>query len=356
MGKAGLPLGCALAAVSGCLLYTDTINQAPTVKLLPPAAVHPRSPATFKAEAQDPDGDQVQLGWSTLPHRCPPLMDSAWAGAVERTSSIFMVTPMSRERFCVRVVARDEYGAEAHAMTDVEPANRPPIARLEISPATVGGAPLPIFSTVKLDATGSGDPDGDEVNRTFDVKDATGMAIKLDECGAVAQCFSAERSGAYTATLAISDGVETRTTTVPFNVAEDQPPCIAQTDPVVAIPVVVLPADGPARRFEVKQVRDDGHPFPAGPRGRASFHWFAGRGEAGALARIVGHDRPELDVGATLIDDVRPGDVARVRVEVRDPEREKPSELRALDACADRAVCEQPAGCVRWITWTLRFQ
>jgi hypothetical protein len=356
VGKAGLPLGCALAAVSGCLLYTDTINQAPTVKLLPPAAVHPRSPATFRAEAQDPDGDQVQLGWSTLPGGCASISASAWAAAGEQNGFAFMVTPGSRDRFCVRVVARDDSGAEAQAVVDVEPENRVPVARLALRPATAPGALVPIFSTVKLDATGSDDPDGDDVLRTFEVKDAAGMAIMLDECGSTTRCFVAERSGAYVATLAVSDGALTQTATVVFNVAEDQPPCIEQTDPAVAIPVVVLPADGPSRRFEVKQVRDDGHPFPAGPRGRASFHWFAGRGEAGALVRIVGHDRPELDVGANLIDDVRPGDVARVRVEVRDPEREKPSELRALDACADRAVCEQPAGCVRWITWTLRFQ
>jgi hypothetical protein len=119
--------------------------------------------------------------------------------------------------------------------------------------------------------------------------------------------------------------------------------------------VVVLAVTDPPRRFEVRQVADDGNPFPPGPLGGPTFVWYTAR-ETGPWTRALGYDRPTFDVSAASFEDARPGSVYRVRVEARDPAHDDPAALRPLEACADLRVCEQPPRCVRWVGWKVQLQ
>jgi hypothetical protein len=60
-----------------------------------------------------------------------------------------------------------------------------------------------------------------------------------------------------------------------------------------------------------------------------------------------------FEVSAALFEDARPGSSYRVRVEVRDPLHESGNDLRG---CGEAAICMVPDKCVRWVTWSVRFQ
>jgi hypothetical protein len=71
----------------------------------------------------------------------------------------------------------------------------------------------------------------------------------------------------------------------------------------------------------------------------------------------VGYDRPVFDVSAARFEDVRPGSVYKVRVAVHDPQHDSQADGRALQvACGDADICMLPDKCVRWVTWSVRFQ
>jgi hypothetical protein len=353
-----------VGVVPGCLLYTDPVNAPPVVTIVTsPAAIYPNQSVTLEADGSDPDGDHVSFTWWTVPGLCSEATPADWSAAMPASADrVFSLQVLGHEAACVRVIGRDSHGAAAEPRyIELAPRNRPPRVTLTVPGAT--GA-VPLFSTVRLEAGPLVDEDGDELTFKWKAVDPAGAPVTFARCdGPVeehARCLAAERTGAYMVTVEASDGVPASapaTSTVSVAVGPDQPPCIEATDPSAETGVVVLAVTDPPRRFEVRQVKDDGHPFPAGPLGKASFQWFTAREGSAIWTRALGYTEATFDVGASRFDDARPGSVFRVRVEARDPQRENPAAWRELEAaCEDRAICRLPESCVRWMTWSVRFR
>jgi hypothetical protein len=349
--RAGLLL---LVSASGCLLYTDRVNAPPVVEISA-GEVHPGTAAIFRARAQDPDGDAMTFRWWHLDRPCGLASADEWARVTPVDGDPLSVTP-GHDRFCVRLMARDSSGAEATAIYDANPLNRPPDARIDVIQPIASADAFPLYSLVQLSAAHSTDPDGDDVSYVWQVRDAAGAEIPVVACaGPESACFTAAASGPVAATVVVNDGWSEGRTSVNLTIAADQPPCIEATDPTVDTPTIVLAVTDPPRRFEVRQARDDGHPFPPGPLGGTSFRWYLGR-ETGPWTRQLGYDSASFDVSAARFDDARPGSVYRVRVEARDPAHDDPSTLRDLEGCGDDRVCERPPRCVRWVGWKVQLR
>ena len=347
-----------------CLLYTDPINSAPRVMIVAPQSFRANETATFQGKASDPDGDPVNLIWAMAYQSCKGV---DWADRATSSDADFPVLLRGHEPFCVRLLAQDRpYGAlsapqffEGHAQ------NRPPEPTLGIDPLP-GTASFPLYTSFRLTAGPLRDDDGDPVEFTWKGTDPMGadMGMTLTACDPAhpkeVRCFSAGRPGQYTVSVEASDGLENgkaapKMVTLP--VLEDAPPCIEVTSPDQDTRTVVLAINAPPRPFEVRRVRDDGNPFPAGPHGSTSFQWFTQREGATTWSKELGYDRPVFDVSAARFEDVRPGSAYLVRVEVRDPQHESAAELNALEqSCGQRLICTMPDKCVRWVTWNVLFQ
>jgi hypothetical protein len=347
-----------------CLLYTDPINSPPQVMMVAPQSFVSNRTATFHGTASDPDGDQVTLIWAMAYQGCKSGID--WQSLPTKAGEDFEVTPKGHEPFCVRLVAEDRYGARSLPKeVERKAQNRAPATTLAVDPPQ-GTASFPLYTSFRLTAGPARDDDGDAVEFTWKGTDPMGtdMGMSLTACDPAhpeeVRCFSADRPGAYSISVEASDGLEggaamAKVLTLP--VLEDGPPCIEVTSPAADTGVVVLAVNAPPRAFEVRRVRDDGNPFPAGPTGAASFQWFTRSEGAASWIKAVGYDRPVFDVSAARFDDVRPGSVYKVQVEVRDPQHESASELNGLKAaCGETPICTMPDKCIRWVTWSVRFQ
>jgi hypothetical protein len=352
-----------VSALPACLLYTDPINKAPAVTIKPPPAIQAGT-LTFHADSSDPDGDPVTLRWTGVHKPCAKDPAEDWAAGESSNGDAFQLEVTGHQSFCVRVVAQDRYGARSiEATYDGALKNQDPEIELAVTPALSAGQAYPLFTTFRVAASPLMDADGDPVTFTWKGVDGSGTELQMLPCEPdhpqEVRCFSADTPGTYMISVQGSDGVpgsQPVTATLPLAVMDDSPPCIEATDPSADTDVVVMAVSDPPRRFEVRQVRDDGNPFPIGPHGVAGFQWSTA-GAGASWQRYRGYDRPTFDVGASLFDDVRPGSTYRVRVEVRDPRRELPPELHAVEvACEDRAVCKLPETCVRWLTWSVRFR
>jgi hypothetical protein len=356
-----------LAGVApACLLYTDPINSPPQVMIVAPQNLHPNQTATFQGRATDPDGDAVVLSWAMVGQACGSVKAADWDASTAEHEPAFSMRVNGHQPFCLRLVAQDSYGAQsAPQLYDGKAQNRPPVTTLAVDPP-LGAGSFPLFTTFRLSAGPYRDDDDDAVDFIWKATDPAGadMSASLTACdpasGRSVRCFSASKPGAYAISVEASDGLEggkgaAKTMTLP--VLEDGPPCIEITSPTAETGMVVLAVNAPPRSFEVRRVRDDGNPFPAGPNGGATFQWFTQRPAAVSWTKWLGYDRPSFDISAASFEDVRPGSIYRVRVEVRDPQHESDTELRGLDVtCRDADICMVPDKCVRWVTWSVRFQ
>jgi hypothetical protein len=358
----GLGLLLLVSAPPACLLYTDRINGPPMVAIVAPDALFPGKDAAFLGRFSDPDGDEVSLRWMRLDRDCGMTGAADWkeAAPVAMGQSYSMVP--GRTAFCLRLVATDSGGAESVATYTGNPQNRPPELQLAlVEPAAADHYPL--YTAFRV-AAKVRDDDDETPTVAWKIRTGAGKDVTPADCGGTAAsdpgvstaCFAGEDPGPLLVTAtATGGGGKTTTATVSLQVAEDQPPCIQAADPAVDTAAVVLAVTDPPRRFEVRQVDDDGDPFPPGPRGGTTFRWYTAR-ETGPWTREIGYDRPTFDVSAARFEDARPGTIYRVRVEARDPAHDNPTALRELEACGDQRVCESPPHCVRWVGWKVQLQ
>jgi len=352
-------------AAPACLLYTDPINSPPQVMIVAPTSFQSSKDAIFQGRATDPDGDKVDLIWALAERECKAVSAADWAQRPASYDEQFAVKVNGHQPFCVRLLGQDRHGARSEPQVfEGQAQNRPPEVTLSVDPP-LGMGSFPLYTSFRLTAGPAQDDDGDPVEFTWKGTDPTGadMTGSLTACDPRepdrVRCFSAGRAGAYAISVEASDGLENgraKPQTMTLPVLEDGPPCLEVTDPAKEIGVVVMAVNAPPRPFEVRRVRDDGNPFPPGPHGATTFQWFTARQGAASWIKELG-DRPVFDVSAARFEDVRPGSTYKVRVEVRDPQHESALELQALKmACGDADICVLPEKCVRWVTWSVRFQ
>jgi hypothetical protein len=363
-GVSATRLGLLLALSSaGCLLYTDPVNEAPRVRILPPDHKPTRSGITvLNADVEDDEDAAAdllgRLVWTMTPGPCdhpagPPLRE---------TGDRFTLMSGDLGDLCVRVVATDSRGAATEsAPLALTIENHDPVAALQAVAARSSSGKVRLYAQVELSAAGSSDEDGDMLRYDgWTAHGPDGHDQPLGPCQAAPadpsrRCFPAQMPGRYQAGVMVDDGLRSKPASTSFEVDEDQPPCLLRTDPVPLQPLVLVPRGG-KRIFEVLAADDDGEPFGTTPPalGPPVFVWS--RADDGKPMVRLGRNAPRLDVSEGLFDDVRPGDKLRVRVEVRDRLREEQLQLRQIPPpCAETDDVCKVGECLRWVTWKVQF-
>lgn len=382
-----LLLPCLLAGwTAGCLLFTDAINNAPSVAITVQqdgqdanSLVRSKT-AYFTAQASDPDQstDSLQFDWYQ-----GKTCDKALAGSpVPNAGHVpFPFQPADLGTGCVAVVVTDNRGATATATLKYEVVDQAPVADIKILPAAgqtdpVDGQtyPLALYSELTLSGADSSDPDDVQPTPIWHVYSADDTEISLPGCpdnskGPYVCTFSTETPGAYRVKLVVNDNIKTSTAEQVIQVAEDQLPSI---DINSAQPLPPTSPNQPPRllsanldnSFTINRVVDDGDPYPSSdslhpsPVSPAGFVWYFRYDQPGAhFDRWIG-DSPifTIPAGAFL-----PEESIQVRVEYHD--RVTACQPMTADCDAVIQACDPNATIcysidhrAQWVTWTVVFR
>ena len=387
----------AALGLSGCLLFTDPINQAPVVTVTQLTdEVTCCTPAKFKATVTD-DEDRPQswpLNWavfnSPLP-RCDWITAADWASpTVSATpldsSTPYTFTPQTPVVVCVCAQATDHHSAVGQGC--LPPITPKPVI-VDVSGET-SGQPRPLCAQVHLSAACSTLSADDNIQFNWSLQysgtDPRGKSVQLAACTGGAtdnseQCFYAAGPGTYTVTLSTTDSVvpngsiTTATSdsfVIPVN--GDTPPCIQRTDPDVYAQRILLSRSTDvggsyqSRIFRVLNVADDCEPYPL-PAGSTSmptqFHWSVyDSTQTPPTWTYPTNTSDSFTVSQALFPKARPGDTIKLRVEARDTLVQDSYKSPAYQVCSsDTDICcgtsacgGTPNDCIRWTTWTVQFQ
>ncbi len=398
--------------LSGCLLFTDPINKAPVVTIMPPrdhatqqpvanGVVTRNTPVDFYAEVSD-DKDSpatIPLSWASFTpdasQSCQSITAASWTaqGSLSQASDVpYEFTASTLNVVCVCVLATDHNGATGQACQRIAPINPRPIAVItDESVVPPGQTTHPLCSTVHLSGRNSTYPTdpGDQVpfnwTMVYSGTGPAGSTLQLTDCPGIAgdvphidQCFVASVPGQYTVSLTITDTTTTTndaaTTTMSapvtlvVNVDVDKPACIQATEPAISAATIVL-ARTDQRSFVVKNVADDCDPYPSQSTS-LQFVWSLfdpTRPDSSGQTQWVPQSNADLatfTVSPDLFPNVRPGDTVGVRVEARD----KPTQDFYANGQPGGPICSQDTQtcyskdssgnptCVRWTTWNVQFQ
>lgn len=395
----------ALVGLSGCLLFTDPINEAPKVTIRGPdteEVVRGQDVVFWIATLED-DEKLTQVEWAAIEavnRGCSSITNANWKDARETSPPLdrnvsYIFKPYALDVMCICARATDSHGAVGFSSPclRLEPQNAPPEARIVDVEGYNSEATRPLCSTIHLSAATSKFPTSkDDIvdfswSLVYSGSDPSGANAHLGECSGVAsdvtmqhKCFYAAVPGTYTVTLSITDtpsasvgGGPLTSAPVSFvaKVAADRPAWLRRTNPEWDAQIVVLSRSSDlggsyeSRTFEVTSVDDDCEPIPAP----------AGKREARLLWSIWGADKSKpdweyqatssksLEVNQTRFPDALPGDVVKIRVEVLDAAADNlyktpgyspcPAEV---DICCEAGDCASKDPPVRWTTWKVLFQ
>jgi hypothetical protein len=394
-------LGAALG-LSGCLLFTDPINKAPTVTINDHSdPVDFGIPTAFTAKVTDDEDtpSSLLLEWAEFPlpvAGCKSITPAAWSLA-KKTSFLmdsaapYMLTADSVTPLCLCARTTDHNGATGIGCTP-NPITPAPVATIvDLSGAPSGPPQRPLCSQVHLYADDSGFASGDQLQFTWTLSyagtDPAGKSIQLAPCTGVAkaiadqhQCFYAGSPGTYTVTLSItetasgppSSSATSNTDTFSIPVDVDKPPCIERTDPDVYAKRILLSRSTDlggsyqSRTFKVLNVADDCEPYPL-PAGSThsptQFVWSVlDSTQASPTWTYQTNTSDSFTVSQAMFPNARAGDTLELRVEARDTPVQKLYQAggqvcsQDLDICCGSTACGTPNDCVRWTTWTVQFQ
>jgi len=370
------PLLALVAA--GC--FSDPINHPPSVSIEGPNTPPPRqTPVTFHAQASDQDGDTTHLKWAYFADDCTSGLPSGMWDVQADEASYTVYGEKTNGPFCLWVMATDSHGATGNAHWATDPQDRAPTAAIDIvapDPMTtnMGMMVYPLYSIFEL-APRVSDPEGDMLdppNLVFDHV-APGSAAVLKPCGppnSGHECFIADVSGEYKVALTVTDSKKQQgMASQSLVVLPDQVPCITfpMTDfvntpmLVVTLPLPTDPAPDSLPSYAIG-VKDDGAPSPLGPnsapQNMAKFSWSFST-DGGKSYDLVGGDFPSLSVTDLL--PRKPGDIVKLRVEVRDGNADHDRALDGCDAGAEvsKDLCQtdpKVPGCYQRVTWSVEFR
>lgn len=347
-----MPRLALLALIAGGACYTNPINRAPTVsKPESIGDIFRGQPASFTADAMDPDADPVTIGWAYHDGTCPDASDHATWPAMQAEGPTFPVTSPDHA-FCIWVFATDRHHAEGVNNNTFAPRNHSPVALLDLANPDLA-ASYPLNTSFVFSRQRSFDPEDDPIMFEWSLTAPTGFTGELSLCAAPGsdanRCLRADFPGRYVVALTVreeSDESQGSSAAAPLtlDVAADQPPCIDMTVP----PFGSFWAGDPTRdaTFSVAHVDDDGDPQ------ELHFKWFYGRVDDAWT--LVDNDFPGLNLKA---DTFHVGDEAEVRVEIRDRPN-KVSIENALLACGTEPFCSAQAQrptCFQRVTWKVKW-
>jgi hypothetical protein len=357
-------LGALVVSLGACSMgcFTDPVNDRPTVSIVVlDNPIVRGAPMHFSADAHDDQSEPLTFAWGTVATqtRCASTDPLPGAPTSTGTDNTYQNTFNDIGWYCVFVTATDKFGATGYALTAVQIVNQPPVAVIRQVAAGSGALTAPatnvaLYSSLRFTASQSSDPDSQgALTFVWTLTQPDGSTATPMPCAGSTTdvCIPATTPGAYVLQLQVtdSDGAP-NTAMAAFTVATDQPPCIVATDPPFAVQLVGDPdADV---TFAVTGVADDGDPWPApdGQTSSASFVWSWRTGTTGPFSRRVSYSMPSFTIpGGTF----QLGDTLQVRVEA-DDRVDRTAELAQCRA-ADPPVCELPAKCDRWVTWSVEL-
>jgi hypothetical protein len=381
---------------SGCLLFAGPINKAPTVTVSTPVKPYYRGqPLLFWATVKDDHDDTatLQLRWHEFNTNanCLEFASANWPSDIltSAVNSPFSFTPTDPNlTSCVCAQVTDSKGAQGYGCASPITAENPvPIVRIVDESGGQSGDTRRLCSSIKLSADvklpgNVSVPAGDTLEYEWRVRYSgsysAGKSPQFSPCDAdkkgVEQCLYGVAPGTYTVSLRVIDNGDTSTAGVASDfeivVAEDQPPCLERTDPDVYAQRILLSRSGDlsgtyqSRSLKAINVDDDCEPYPqvSGSTGESQFFWFVFDPTSSANPSWVRQTEATntFVVSSAKFPNARPGDVIKVRLEVRD--KAHPS-VPGVQICADTTdICCGPNGCkgtndcVRWTTWAVQFQ
>lgn len=155
-----------------------------------------------------------------------------------------------------------------------------------------------------------------------------------------------------TATDTLPDLPETTERHLTFTVSPDQPPCIAQSQPLAPPEGASVPISDPTL-FQVAVVTDDLDPYPPLPGdahfGTTAFEWsILAPGSPGRQV-LTGATGNSVDLEPSAF---TPGDIVELRVEIFDRNR---TAIPCADAAATCAIAAPPS-CIQRQTWRVEVR
>jgi len=261
----------------------------------------------------------------------------------------------------VNVELRDELGATA-GQTPLFYVNDPPTLRVRAAAhAFVVGGPIELSATV-----GDSDEVAETIAVSWDVVAPAPSAVPLEDRPVppdfsdpvhrtVGKTIVPDRTGAWDirvrATDSQRDMPEQTEDHLLFTVGPDQPPCLAQSQPLVPPDGASLPITDPTL-FQVAVVVDDLDPYPplSGPHfGTTAFEWsILAPGSPGRQV-LTGATGNSIDFDPSAF---TPGDIVELRVEIFDRSL---SAISCADAAATCAIAAPPT-CIQRQTWRVEVR
>ena len=381
--------------MSGCLLFTDPINKAPTVSITGPDQVTRGIEALYTADAQDEDSPaSLDIEWAefgSANQGCDSITPDFWPWQARKGPYRFASTaayPFKAEDTnvaCLCVRATDHYGAFGQTCKPITPVNQPPIAKIVDVSGVLTNQTRQLCSQIELSPEQSRFPLGDQIAYNWAGTDPNGSNVQLVACNGASRkptdthrCFYAAAPGTYTVTLSITDTPSGGSTTdamtsqpdqfvVPVDV--DRPPCLQQTDPDKNSRVLFVSHIGDVssdRQLTVLSASDDCEPYPvpAGSGKRsAQFLWSVyDTTKATKPVWVFQANTTNSFTVSPANYSAQPADFIKVRVEVRDQAAQQLAQSSIFacssdqtDICCGAAGCTGNNDCIRWTTWTVNF-
>lgn len=380
------------SGLCGCLLYTDPINEAPVVTVVPSGPVL-RGAATLFTVSIVREGSPVNVRWASFAAKdggCDWVTAAEWSalppGDGLSSDAPYVYQTESLLPTCVCALVADREGA--HGLDCERVVAETPIPVAVITDLT--GAPVlgqwSKCSQIALSAAASSFLASDPVTFAWTLDYAgpdpvKGKAARLAPCTSAPpplagayQCFYAPVPGVYAVTLTVTDapaGAIAAAKTSPvtkldLTVLDDTPACLAQASPDIAAKWI-LGNQYESRTFTVSSVQDDCEPYPerrdTPTVQRASFIWSVKDGTRGKTTWEVQANPSNLNsftVDPQSFPAARPGDTIELRVEVRDSPAQQLFRMNGPLCQENVAICCgsdgcDAGGCVRWTTWTVQF-
>lgn len=344
-----------LAATPGCF-FTDPINGRPA------ATIEDRDPKIPLKDAEiwlsarksdDPDDDPLSYQWTAS-----SCVDTTSCTVFQNGGSVEFTFKIPDKRLViVGLTVEDEHGARNYATLSFTPVNQLPTATIQLQYPPPNGAGAYTVGRKLTFAAGASDADQDPLTIAWNKYPPPGSDPESVEWTTSDEeaTLRTDVPGLWTIEVTATDTDDaTAVDDIAFMVVDDQPPCIAATDPaaITGARYILTRDDGP-RRFSVETVTDDldPYPLPASPDedlGGARFRWFvAGPGAGAPFVEVPGHDLHDLVIDPAIH---APGDVLGLRVEITD---------RVLRPSCDAAEPTCPAGggsCLQRVSWTVEVR
>lgn len=362
------------------------------VTIIPPEeTIYRGQDALFRVQVTDDRDDPltIKVRWKDFnveANGCNWVNTGSWSAVTlvespaESSDAPYEFTAATTDIKCVCVLATDSDGAPGFACQRVVPSYRKPVAQITSDfSALPGASSFPLCGQAHVTGRYSTLPPGstgDRIAWNWSGTDPLGNALVLSTCDSTAagkpdvdrdRCFYTGMSGNYTVNLqvVVTPAAPVGTTVIPIEsdpvsyvvaIGKDTPPCLETTSPDVFARQIVLPTCTLAtclpQQFEVRSVKDDCQPYPSLNNKPTTFVWSIYNAVAARW------DRQVYDSNVYLLNtDKRVGDEVRLRLEVRDDKYDPSSATCQADQdiCYDTSPGASP-NCVRWTTWTVRFQ